>query len=165
MKYLTKCMYVHVVIISNHVFISECLYMHHFFIHVYFAQKIGRTPLMAAAFHGSGNIVKLLIEARAGVNTKDEVCSYILQKIHYTANQHCVVLLYNPVILGDLTMCSLYRMGILLFTWQLRKDTLMWWDYCKKLMQMSTCKLRYIHVHKQCYLASLYGMFFFLMEY
>ena len=33
----------------------------------------GTTPLMAASFHGHADIVQTLIEAKAQVNTQDEV--------------------------------------------------------------------------------------------
>ena len=83
---------------------------------------------MTASFEGHADIVQTLIEAKAQINTQEEVlcCSYH-QKMHctHTTSSHTVSL-YTAV-LGEVTVCLCpHRMVGLLFTWQLMKAKLMW---------------------------------------
>ena len=71
---------------------------------------------MIASFHGHVDIVKMLIEAKAQINTQDEVyCSYHLNT-YYTTN-----VISNLAVL----YVTVHRMAGLLFTWQLVKEKLM----------------------------------------
>ena len=86
----------------------------------------GWTPLMTASFEGHADIVQTLIEAKAQINTQEEV--YVTRK--HTAHTHTTsshtVSLYTAV-LGEVTVCLCpHRMEGLLFTWYLRKAKLMW---------------------------------------
>ena len=53
---------------------------------VYLVQD-GRTPLMEASFEGHADIVQTLIEAKAQINTQDEV--YVTRK--HTAHTHHII--------------------------------------------------------------------------
>ena len=60
---------------------------------------------MAASFEGHTDIVQILIEAKAEINTQEEVCCSYHQKTHCT--QHITthtVWLYTAV-LGEVTVC------------------------------------------------------------
>ena len=57
---------------------------------------------MTASFEGHTDIVQILIEAKAEINTQDEVCCSYHQKTHCT--QHHTVWLYTAV-LGEVTVC------------------------------------------------------------
>ena len=83
---------------------------------------------MEASINGHADIVQTLIEAKAQINTQEEVlCYYYHQKTHctHTTSSHTVSL-YTAV-LGEVTVCLCpHRMAGLLFTWQLKKAKLMW---------------------------------------
>ena len=56
------------------------------------ALQYGRTPLMAASFEGHVDIVRVLIEAKAQINTLDEVCYILLQPENTLYDHHtCVI--------------------------------------------------------------------------
>ena len=90
----------------------------------------GWTPLMRASFGGHADIVQTLIEAKAQINTQEEVYTIsttrnTLTHCTHTTSSHTVSL-YTAV-LGEVTVCLCpHRMAGLLFTWQLRKAKLMW---------------------------------------
>ena len=95
---------------------------------VYLVQN-GRTPLIRASFKGHADIVQTLIEAKAQINTQEEVYAVPATRKH-TAHTHTTsphtVSLYTAV-LGEVTVCLCpHRMAGLLFTWQLKKAKLMW---------------------------------------
>ena len=95
---------------------------------VYLVQD-GWTPLMAASFEGHADIVQTLIEAKAQINTQEEVYAVPTTRkdtAHtHTTSSHTVSL-YTDV-LGEVTVCLCpHRMAGLLFTWQLKKAKLMW---------------------------------------
>ena len=50
----------------------------------------GRTPLMAASFHGHDDIVRMLIEAKTQVNMQEKVCFLYYQGI-LTTHHHSVM--------------------------------------------------------------------------
>ena len=51
----------------------------------------GWTPLMTASFEGHVEIVRILIEAKAHINSQNEVCCSYHQKTHYTTHHNnCV---------------------------------------------------------------------------
>ena len=69
----------------------------------------GWTPLMTASFEGHIDIVRILIEAKAQINTQEEVCCSYHQKLitlytTYNIISPYTVLLYIAV-LGELTVC------------------------------------------------------------
>ena len=43
---------------------------------------------MTASFEGHTDIVQILIEAKAGINTQEEVCCSYHQKTHCTTHHH-----------------------------------------------------------------------------
>ena len=95
---------------------------------VYLVQD-GWTPLMTASFEGHDDIVQTLIEAKAHINTQEEVYAVPTTRKHtshtHTTSSHTVSL-YTAV-LGEVTVCLCpHRMAGLLFTWQLKKAKLMW---------------------------------------
>ena len=56
--------------------------------HVFYKQD-GTTPLMTASFEGHADIVQSLIEAKAQVNTQEEVYTYAVpKKTHCTTHHH-----------------------------------------------------------------------------
>ena len=56
-------------------------------VYVHVVTQMGRTPVMAASFHGHVDIMRMLIKAKAQINTKDKVCC-LLQKIIYNTLHH-----------------------------------------------------------------------------
>ena len=79
---------------------------------------------MAASCGGHVNIARMLIESKAQLNTQAEVCCFYHQKTHCTLSSHSV--LYFTVAVEVHECISVHSMAGLLFTWQLRKETLMW---------------------------------------
>ena len=82
---------------------------------------------MEASFQGHADIVQTLIEAKAQINTQEEVYAIPTTRTHctHTTSSHTVSL-YTTV-LGEVTVCLCpHRMAGLLFTWQLKKAKLMW---------------------------------------
>ena len=59
---------------------------------------------MTASFEGHVDIVRILIEAKAQINTQGEVCCSYHQKTHYTTHHHtqCHGII---AVLGELTVC------------------------------------------------------------
>ena len=75
---------------------------------------------MGASFHGHVDIMRMLIEAKAQVNTQEEVCCFYHQKIYCTT-------IVSSIISNLVVLCvSVHREAGLLFTWQLRKEKVMW---------------------------------------
>ena len=62
------------------------------------------TPLMAASFEGHVDIVKILIEAKAQINTQEEVYMLLLPPLHNTSS-YTVSLYIHVAVLGELTVC------------------------------------------------------------
>ena len=67
-----------------------------------FTIQNGWTPLMRASCNGHTDIVQILIEAKAEINTKDEVCCSYHQKTQHMTTH--TVWLYTAV-LGEVTVC------------------------------------------------------------
>ena len=79
---------------------------------------------MTASLNGHADIVQTLIEAKAQINTQNEVYATTKHTTHTTSSH--TVSLYTAV-LGEVTVCLRpHRMAGLLFTWQLLKAKLMW---------------------------------------
>ena len=57
-------------------------------LHSEYSAQDGWTPLMKASFHGHVDIVRILIEAKAQINTQKEVCCSYHQKTHHTTHHH-----------------------------------------------------------------------------
>ena len=79
----------------------------------------GQTPLMIPSYEGHSDIVQTLIEAKALVNTQEEVYVPTIRKHAHHITTHRVSL-YTAV-LDEVTVCACvpHRMAGLLFTWQL----------------------------------------------
>ena len=74
---------------------------------------------MVASTEGHVDIVRMLIDANAQVNKQDEVCSSVHHKNY--------ILCFGIRICNRYAKCiSLNRMALLLFTWLLKKEGLMW---------------------------------------
>ena len=82
---------------------------------------------MRASFNGHADIVQTLIEAKAQINTQDEVCAVPTTRKHTTHTPYHYTVSHYTAVLGEVTVCfCLHRMAGLLFTWQLKKAKLMW---------------------------------------
>ena len=81
---------------------------------------------MAASFMGHVDIVQTLIEAKAQINTQQEVYAVSTTR-KYTAHTSSHTFSLYTAVLGEVTVCLCpHRMAGLLFTWQLMKAKLMW---------------------------------------
>ena len=80
-------------------------------LHSEYSTQDGWTPLMAASLGGHVDIVRILIEAKAQINTQREVCCSYHQKIHYTTHHHTQCHC-NIAVLGELTVCLCPQDGV-----------------------------------------------------
>ena len=60
---------------------------------------------MAASFEGHTDIVQILIEAKAEINTQDEVCCSYHQKTHCTQHMTTHTVWLYTAVLGEVTVC------------------------------------------------------------
>ena len=59
---------------------------------LYYSSQNGWTPLMTASFNGHVDIVRILIDAKAQINTQEEVCYSHNQKTLYNTSSYTVSL-------------------------------------------------------------------------
>ena len=60
---------------------------------------------MAASFEGHTDIVQILIEAMAEINTQEEVCCSYHQKTHCTQHMTTHTVWLYTAVLGEVTVC------------------------------------------------------------